>query len=107
MACFFLLALFFSPLAGSVPAYATAPALIYVAVLMARGLGEIEWKDLTESAPAVICAAGMPFTYSIADGIAFGFVSYAGIKLLAGRAKDVSPAVWVIAVLFIAKFALL
>jgi AGZA family xanthine/uracil permease-like MFS transporter len=107
VACFFLLALFFSPLAGSVPAYATAPALIYVAVLMARGLGEIEWKDLTESAPAVICAAGMPFTYSIADGIAFGFVSYAGIKLLAGRAKDVSPAVWVIAVLFIAKFALL
>jgi AGZA family xanthine/uracil permease-like MFS transporter len=107
VASFFLLALFFSPLAGSVPAYATAPALIYVAVLMTRGLGEIDWKDLTESAPAVVCAAGMPFTYSIADGIAFGFVSYAGIKLLAGRAKEVSPAVWVIAVLFIAKFALL
>ncbi len=107
VACLFLAALFFSPLAGSVPAFATAPALIYVAVLMARGLAEIDWKDLTEAAPAVICAAGMPFTFSIADGIAFGFVSYAGIKLLAGRAKDVSPAVWAVAALFIAKFALL
>lgn len=107
VAFLFLAALFFSPLAGSVPSYATAPALIYVAILMARGLGEIEWTDLTESAPAVVCAVAMPFTYSIANGIAFGFVSYAGIKLLSGRAKEVPPAVWVIAVVFIAKFALL
>ena len=73
----FLLALFVAPLAGSIPAYATAPALLYVACLMMRGLAEIEWDDITEAAPAVITAIAMPFTFSIADGIAFGFISYA------------------------------
>lgn len=101
----FLLALFFSPLAGSVPAYATAPALCYVAVLMTRGLAEIEWDDLTESAPAVMTALAMPFTFSIADGIAFGFISYVVIKALAGRFRDLSPAVIIIAALWVVKFA--
>ena len=76
----FLLALFVAPLAGSIPAYATAPALLYVACLMTRSLTEVEWDDLTEAAPAVITALAMPFTFSIAEGIAFGFISYAGIK---------------------------
>lgn len=106
VAILFLAALFLAPLAGAVPAYATAPALGYVAVLMARGLSEIEWNDLTESAPAVLTALAMPFTFSIADGIAFGFISYAAIKLLAGRFKDLKPAVVVIAILWIVKFAL-
>ena len=101
----FLAALWFAPLAGTVPAYATAPALCYVAVLMARGLAEIEWDDLTESAPAVMTAFAMPFTFSIADGIAFGFISYTVIKLLAGRYKDLSLAVLVITALWIFKFA--
>lgn len=101
----FLAALWFSPLAATVPAYATAPALCYVAVLMARGLAEIEWNDLTESAPAVMTAFAMPFTFSIADGIAFGFISYTVIKLLAGRYKDLSVAVLVITALWIVKFA--
>ncbi len=105
VALLFLLALFFAPLANSVPAFATAPALIFVAVLMTRALAEIEWDDLTETAPALICALAMPFTFSIAHGIAFGFLSYAGIKLLAGRAREVSMAVWVIALVFVAKFA--
>lgn len=105
VALLFLAALFFSPLAGSVPAYATAPALCYVAVLMARGLAEIEWDDLTESAPAVMTAFAMPFTFSIADGIAFGFISYVAIKALAGRFKDLSIAVVVIAALWLVKFA--
>lgn len=105
VAILFLAALFFSPLAGSVPAYATAPALCYVAVLMARGLAEIEWDDLTESAPAVMTAFAMPFTFSIADGIAFGFISYVAIKALAGRFKDLSIAVVVIAGLWLIKFA--
>jgi AGZA family xanthine/uracil permease-like MFS transporter len=105
VALLFVLALFFAPLAGAVPAYATAPALIYVAVLMARGLAELDWDDLTESAPGLICALAMPFTFSIAHGIAFGFLSYAGIKLLAGRAREVPVAVWVIAFAFGAKFA--
>ncbi len=105
VALLFLAALFFAPLAGTVPAYATAPALIYVAILMTRGMAEIEWDDLTESAPAVLCAVAMPFTFSIAHGIAFGFVGYAAIKLLAGRAREVPIAVWVIAAVFIGKFA--
>ena len=105
VALLFLSALLFAPLANSVPAYATAPALCYVAILMARGLAEIEWDDLTESAPAVMTAFSMPFTFSIADGIAFGFISYVAIKALAGRFKDLSVAVVVIAGLWLVKFA--
>jgi len=103
----FLLALFVAPLAGSIPAYATAPALLYVACLMARGLIEIEWDDVTEAAPAVITAIIMPFTFSIADGIAFGFISYAGIKLVAGRFRDIHPAVGTLAVLFVIKYLII
>ncbi|WP_372000305.1 NCS2 family permease [Tistrella mobilis] len=105
VAILFLVALFFSPLAGSVPAYATAPALLFVALLMARGLAELDWDDMTEVAPGVLAAISMPLTYSIANGIALGFISYAAIKLLAGRAREVSIAVWVLAVVFVLKFA--
>jgi AGZA family xanthine/uracil permease-like MFS transporter len=107
VAVLFLAAIVFAPLAGTVPAYATAPALCYVAVLMLKGLAEIEWDDLTEAAPAVVTAITMPFTFSIAHGIAFGFISYAAIKLLAGRVKELPPMVAVIAVIFVLKFALL
>lgn len=103
----FLLALFIAPLAASIPAYATAPALLYVACLMARGLTEVEWDDITEAAPAVITAITMPFTFSIADGIAFGFISYAGIKLAAGRYADIHPAVAILAVLFVIKYVVI
>ncbi|WP_137936522.1 NCS2 family permease [Chitinivorax sp. B] len=106
VAILFLAALWLSPLAGTVPAYATAPALCYIAVLMARGLAEINWDDLTESAPAVITALGMPFTFSIADGIAFGFISYTAIKIMAGRYKEIGLPVLAIAALWIVKFAL-
>ncbi|MEC5208711.1 NCS2 family permease [Vogesella urethralis] len=105
VAILFLACLWISPLAKTVPAYATAPALCYVAVLMTRGLAEINWDDLTESAPAVMTAVAMPFTFSIADGIAFGFISYAVIKILAGRFADLKPAVLVIAGLWIVKLA--
>jgi adenine/guanine/hypoxanthine permease len=104
VAVLFLLALFIAPLAGSIPAYATAPALLYVACLMTRGLVEVEWDDITEAAPAVITAIAMPFTFSIAEGIAFGFISYTGIKLVAGRWSDIHPAVGVLAVLFVIKY---
>lgn len=100
----FLLAMFFAPLAGAVPAYATAPALLYVAVLMLREMAEISWDDVTESAPAALTALAMPFTYSIANGLAFGFISYALIKLLTGRAKEVHAATWIIAGLFVIRF---
>ncbi len=101
----FLLAMFFAPLAGSVPAYATAPALLYVATLMMRELTEISWDDVTEAAPAVLTALAMPLTYSIANGLAFGFISYALIKLLTGKASQVHAATWIVAGLFVIKFA--
>ena len=107
VAVLFLAALFFAPLAGTVPAYATAPALFYVACLMTRGLTEIDWEDATEYAPAVVTAVVMPLTFSIANGIALGFITYAAIKLLSGRFRDVSWAVAVLAVAFVLKFALI
>jgi AGZA family xanthine/uracil permease-like MFS transporter len=102
---FFLLALFFAPLAGMVPAYASAAALLYVACVMARGLAEIDWEDITEYAPAVVTAITMPLTYSIATGIGLGFITYALAKLIAGKLKDAAPAVIGLAVLFAVKFA--
>jgi len=101
---FFLLALFFAPLAGMVPAYASAAALLYVACVMARGLAEIDWEDITEYAPAVVTAITMPLTYSIATGIGLGFITYALCKIISGKAREASP-VMVLAVLFAIKFA--
>ncbi|KRA00165.1 guanine permease [Mesorhizobium sp. Root157] len=106
IAVLFLAALFFSPLAGSVPVYATAPALLYVACLMMRELVEVEWAEITEAAPAALTALMMPFTYSIANGLAFGFISYAVLKTLTGRASDVHPATWLVAALFVIRFAM-
>lgn len=105
VALLFLAALFFAPIAGVVPAYATAPALLFVACLMLRDLVDVDWSDTTESVPAAITALVIPFTYSIAHGIAFGFITYAGLKLLTGQARQVKPVVWVIAVLFLFKYA--
>jgi adenine/guanine/hypoxanthine permease len=107
VALLFLGALFLSPLAGTVPAYATAPALLFVACLMVRGLSELDWDDITDIAPAVITAIAMPLTFSIATGIGFGFISYAVIKTLAGRADEAGVAVWVLALLFVVRFAVL
>jgi AGZA family xanthine/uracil permease-like MFS transporter len=102
---FFLLALLFAPLAGTIPAYASAAALLYVACVMARGLAEVDWDDLTEYAPAVVTAITMPLTYSIATGIGLGFITYALGKLISGKVAEASPAVLVLAVLFAIKFA--
>ncbi|QEY25637.1 NCS2 family permease [Neisseria zalophi] len=99
-----LACLWFSPLAKTVPAFATAPALLYIGVQMLRSVIEIDWKDITEAAPAFLTIVFMPFTYSIADGIAMGFISYAVIKLLCGRTKDVPPMVWIVAIAWISKF---
>ncbi len=107
VAVLFLLCLFFAPLAQSIPAYATAPAILYVACLMARALADIDWPDITESAPAVIAAIAVPLTFSIADGIGIGFLTYVVVKLLAGRFRDCSPALIAVALVFAAKFAVL
>jgi AGZA family xanthine/uracil permease-like MFS transporter len=102
---FFLLALFFAPLAGMVPVYASAAALLYVACVMARGLAEIDWEDVTEYAPAVVTAITMPLTYSIATGIGLGFITYALVKIISGKMREASLAVIVLAILFATKFA--
>ena len=106
VAVLFMLSLFFAPLAGAVPAYATAPVLVFVAALMAKGLREIDWEDMTEAAPALITALAIPFTYSIAGGIGIGFIAYAAIKIVSGRWRDVNAAVAIIALAFAAKIAL-
>lgn len=101
----FIAALLFSPLAGMVPPYATAGALVYVAVLMMGQLYHLQWDDITEAVPAVVVLVMMPFTFSIANGIAFGFISFVAVKVLAGRHSEVSPVVWILSLLFVGKFA--
>lgn len=103
----FLACLFFAPLAQSVPAYATASALLFVACLMARSLADIEWNDITESAPAVVAAIAMPLSFSIAEGIGLGFITYVLIKVVSGRMKDCSAAAYVIAAIFALKYVFL
>ncbi|MGL6124377.1 MAG: NCS2 family permease [Shewanella sp.] len=101
----FIAALFLSPLAGMIPAYATAGTLFYVAILMMAGLVHVEWEDLTEAAPVVVVCILMPLTFSIATGIAFGIISYVAIKLLTGRFSDLNVGILVLAALFVLKFA--
>ncbi len=103
----FLLALFFSPLAGMIPAYATSGAIFYVSVLMLFTLRDIDWDDLTEAAPVAVVLFLMPLSFSIADGISLGFITYTVAKVLSGRHKEVSLAVWVMTVILLAKLIFL
>lgn len=103
----FLLALFFAPLAGMIPAYATSGAIFYVSVLMLFTLREIDWDDLTEASPVAVVLLLTPLTFSIADGIALGFITYTIGKLVSGRHREVSLAVWVLTVILLAKFIFL
>lgn len=104
VAILFVLAIFFAPLAGSIPAYATAPALIFVACVMASSLARIDWEDVTEYLPGVITAVMMPFTFSIATGIGLGFITYVVLKATTGRVKDVHPVMAAVAFVFLLKF---
>jgi AGZA family xanthine/uracil permease-like MFS transporter len=106
VAALFLLTLFLAPLATAIPGFATAPALVFVACLMAQALRDLPWEDATDYVPAVITALAMPFTFSIATGIGLGFITHAVLKLAAGRAAEVHGAVWLVAALCVAKFAL-
>jgi len=105
VAALFLACLFFAPLAGSVPPYATAPALFYVACLMLGEIDGLDWRDPTEVVPAALTMVMMPLTFSIANGIGFGFIAYAALKALGGRGAAVSPAAWIIAAVFVLRFA--
>lgn len=104
VAVLFLACLFIAPLAGVVPAYATAPALLYVSCLMLRGLVDLDWADPIESVPAVLTALMMPFTDSIANGVAFGFIIYSGLTLFGGRWREVPTIVWIISLIFLFRF---
>ncbi len=103
----FLLALFFAPLAGMIPAYATAGAIFYVAVLMLFTLSEVDWNDLTEASPVAVVLLMTPLTFSIADGLALGFVTYTIAKVVSGRYSEVNAAVWVLTVILLAKLIFL
>jgi len=100
----FLLCLFFSPLATSLPKEIDGAALIYIATLFVRNIVDIEWDDIAEAGPAVLAMIAMPFTYSISHGIALAFISYAAVKICTGK-LDVNPAIWVIAALSVVSFA--
>ncbi|MFT7288705.1 MAG: AGZA family xanthine/uracil permease-like MFS transporter [Halieaceae bacterium] len=106
-AALFLLCLFIAPLAQSIPSFATGAALLFVATIMARALEDLEWNDVSESAPAVVTAIAVPLSYSIADGIGLGFISYALIKIASGNAARCPVAVYVVALIFMLKFAFL
>ena len=101
----FLACLFFSPLATSLPKEIDGAALLYVAILFMRNITDIEWDDIAESGPAVLAMITMPLTYSISNGIALAFISYALIKILTGKFNTTSPAIWVIAILSVVSFA--
>lgn len=103
----FLLTLFLSPLASTIPPFATAAALLFVASVMIRNMTEIDWSDATEYVPAVVLAITIPFSFSIAHGIAAGFITYTAIKVLSGRFGQLRPAVAVLAVLFVVKIVFL
>ncbi|RWU12346.1 NCS2 family permease [Pseudidiomarina gelatinasegens] len=100
----FVAAIFFAPLAGMVPAYATAGAIIYVSVLMLFTLRSVNWDDITEAAPVAVVLLMTPLTFSIADGIALGFISYVIVKAIGGRMHELNWSVALLAALFIAKF---
>ena len=103
----FLLALFFSPIFLAVPSFATAPALVVVGFFMMQQVAKIAWNDMLEAIPAFICIFAMPFMYSISEGIAFGVISYVVLHAAAGKAKKITPLMWVLAVLFILKYIFL
>ena len=102
----FLLSLWFAPLAAMIPAHATAPALLFVAVLMLRSLTHIDWDDMSESAPAIACVTTMAYTFSISDGIAFGVIGYVLIKTLSGQWRQVSLPIAAVAALFVLRFCI-
>jgi AGZA family xanthine/uracil permease-like MFS transporter len=107
VAVLFLLAVFFSPIAGAIPPFATAPALIIVGALMISAVKTIDWDDLTEAIPAFLTILAMPLTFSIANGLALGFIFYPLLKVLTGRWREASPLVYVLAGLFILRYVYL
>ena len=107
VAGFFLLAIFCSPLAVAIPAYATAPALILVGALMTESIGRVNWKEFTDSIPAFVTLVATPLTFSIATGLSLGLISYTLVKVAAGKFREVSIVIWILTALFILRYAYL
>ena len=103
----FLLAIFFSPIFCAIPGFATAPALIFVGFLMVTTVISIDFTDMTEAIPAYLCMLAMPLMYSISEGIAIGVISYVVINVICGKAKKITPLMYVLAVLFVCKYIFL
>ena len=103
----FLLATFLSPFAATVPAYATSGALIYVAILMLSGMEKLNWDDQSELLPALVMVVMIPLTFSIANGIALGFLAYVSIKVFIGKFSNISSGAWFLTLVFVAKFVFL
>ena len=104
VALLFLLALFFYPIVSAIPAYATAPALVIVGALMMNCVKNINWDDVSEAIPAFITIITIPLTYSIATGLALGFITYPILKVFSGKAKEVHWIVYILAVVFALRF---
>lgn len=100
----FLLAIFLAPLARMVPEFATSGALVFVALLMLGGMRDLAWDDATELLPALLTIVAIPLTFSIADGIAVGFITYVSVKLASGKYREISAGVWFLALIFVARF---
>ena len=103
----FIIAIFFSPVAAIIPAYATAGALVYVAILMLSGMERLNWQDSSELLPALIIIIMIPLTFSIANGIALGFIAYIAIKIFTGKLKSISSGAWFLGLVFLSKFIFL
>jgi adenine/guanine/hypoxanthine permease len=107
VAALFLLAMFCSPLAAAIPAYATAPALILVGVLMSQSLAQVNWQDFTEALPAFITMLATPLAFSIATGLSLGLISYTVVKLAAGKFAQINALIWILTILFILRYVYL
>jgi len=103
----FLLAIFFAPIFTAIPGFATAPALLFVGFLMITAVTQIDFDDLTEAIPAYLCLLAMPLLYSISEGIAVGVISYVIINAICGKAKKITPLMYILAVLFVCKYIFL
>ena len=103
----FLISILFAPIFKAIPGFATAPALIFVGFLMISAIVKIDFEDLTEAIPAYLCLIAMPLMYSIAEGIAIGVISYVIINLICGKAKKITPLMYILAVLFVCKYIFL
>ena len=103
----FLISVFFSPLANIIPAHATSGALIYVAILMLSGMEKLNWTDTSELLPALVIIVMIPLTFSIANGIALGFISYVVLKIASGKISLISSGAWFLTIVFLSKFVFL